>query len=183
MRIHPKLEKCPQCKWPLHYTQTYGSEILKGSPVRVCPYCNATFFDPDYKEWGLILFADKGDTFSIWEIIGLLMTHAALIFDFCSPAQYNFSIKALLAVGGTFIIAVLLDCSLFRAIKNRIHSEEYHQKQIDYIEGRGKKRPTELVESMERLSNKEYLDSLKEHGIEVPDYFYERLYNMHGKIE
>ena len=177
------LEKCPHCKKIIKLNSIRSFNFLKGSPIRTCPRCKETYVYPEYKEWGLVLFADKGDKFGILETIGLLMFHAALIFYLRSPAQYGYSPKQLLAVGIICILALASDYLLVQTIKNRIHREEYHQKQIDYMEGRTKERPLELVESMERLSNKEYLDALKEHRIDVPDYFYERLNCQQGGTE
>ena len=177
------LEKCPHCKKIIKLNSIRIFNFLKGSPIRTCPRCKGTYDYPEYKEWGLVLFADKGEKFGIVEVFGLLLSHVVFVSYLRSAIQHGYSSETLWTLGISGSIALLVDYLLVQTIKNRIHREEYHQKQIDYMEGRTKERPPELVESMERLSNKEYLDARKKHRIDVPDYFYERLYNMHGKIE
>ena len=73
------------------------------------------------------------------------------------------------------IIALIIDVGIVRIIINRVKAANYHKKMIDYIEGRGKERSEELIKSLDRLSNKGYLDALKKHGVEIPEYFYDRL--------
>ena len=72
-------------------------------------------------------------------------------------------------------LAALCDVGFARLIKNRRNSDEFFKKQLDLIEGKGGYKDEELARSMSRLSNREYLDALKSCGVDVPDYFYERL--------
>ena len=73
------------------------------------------------------------------------------------------------------VLALISDIGLIRFIYHRAKPDKYHQKQLDIIEGRAGERDSELVASMERLNNSNYLDNLKAHGVDVPAYFYERL--------
>ena len=178
MVYHNRTVTCPHCKQVADRTRTVNSEILKGSPFRVCPHCKATYFDPEYKEMGLVLFEETGYEINPWSLFWFFPFNGMTIFVLYSLFKYNLfsDISYLLLPLGMFgIPAVLIDYGMIRIIKNRIHSDEFHQSQIDYIEGRTKERTASLVASMNRLSNKGYLDALKSHGVNVPDYFYERL--------
>ena len=60
-------------------------------------------------------------------------------------------------------------------IRSALNAEEVHRKVVDMIEGRRGKQTPELVESVARLSSREYLDTLRGCGVYVPEYFYQRL--------
>lgn len=166
--------KCPHCNKVAEKTKTPAHKVFEGSPFRVCPHCRATYFDSEYKEPGLLHFADKGGDFNFIGILSALTFTPLSIF-----LLYNFSLNTDtdLLFAGIFIgiFAIIGDFGLIRAIWNRIHAEAYHQKQIEFIEGRTMTRPDKLIHSMERLSNISYLNALKAYGVDVPDYFFQRL--------
>ena len=56
-----------------------------------------------------------------------------------------------------------------------IDQDKYHREQLDLLEGRAGEQSSELKESLERLSDRKYLDALRARGVHVPDYFYQRL--------
>ena len=182
MVYHHRTVKCPHCGKVADRTRTVDSELLKGSPFRVCPHCSTTYFDSEYKEMGLVLFEEKGGKLTFVGLVWILLSHSLVIYSLYSIIVEKLSGMFLpLVVFG--IIALLYDIGLIKMIKNRAHSAEFHQGQIDYIEGRTKERTAALIESMERLSNKDYLDALRSHGVDVPDYFYERLQSSTERIE
>ena len=175
MVYHHRKVNCPNCGKIADRTTTTDSELLKGSPFRVCPSCGQTYFDSEYKEMGLVLFEEKGGKIGVssilWTIISNAMVVVFLYFGFCEHNIRNYILP--LVVFG--ILALLFDYGIIRTIKNHASPEKFHQSQIDYIEGRSKERSASVVESMNRLSNKNYLDALLQHGINIPDYFYERI--------
>ena len=126
---------------------------------------------------GLVLFEEKGGELNFWGFIWTLISNTLAIVLLYSGLKEGFSDAALFSFGIFALMAAAFDVGIVRMIKNRMNSAEFHQKQIDYIEGRTKERTPSLVESMNRLSSKEYLDALRSYGVEVPDYFYERLQN------
>lgn len=74
------------------------------------------------------------------------------------------------------ILAAIFDYLVVRSIlNNTIRKKQFHQKRIDLIEGKAGEMSDELKASMNRLSNKTYLDALRAHGVTVPNYFYQRL--------
>ncbi len=64
---------------------------------------------------------------------------------------------------------------MIKRIKKRMNTEVYHEEIVDLLEGRSAKLPEKYAESMERLSDRGYLDALRSHGVDVPEYFYQRL--------
>ena len=175
MVYHHRKVKCPSCGKTADRTRTVDSEILKGSPFRVCPNCKKTYFDPEYKEMGIVLYEEKGGELNFWGLIWAILSTVLAVYFLCGVIKEGTGGGLLLPLGVFGLVAILFDVRIIKMIKNRSNSEEFHRKQIDYIEGRTKERTQSLVESMNRLSNKAYLDALRIHGVNVPDYFYERL--------
>ena len=175
MVYHYRTVKCPRCGKTIGRTITTNSEILKGSPFRVCPKCKKTYFDSEYKEMGLVYFEDKGGKISFWGALCALIVNVAAIFILCSGIFGGGSVEWLLLLCLIGFIAIITDVGIVNIINNHKNFEAYHQKQVDYIEGRTKEQAQSVVESMNRLSNKAYLDALRIHGVNVPEYFYERL--------
>lgn len=175
MVYHHRSVTCPHCGMIAERTRTVDSEILKGSPFRICSQCNETYFDPEYKEIGLVYFEEKGYELSITSILTVLFLHLVFFITLCSSIKDGVVPAMLLAVGLFGILSIICDIGLVRKYKAFKNPKDFHLKQVDYIEGRSTQRSAALIESMKRLSNRNYLDALKSHGIEVPDYFYQRL--------
>lgn len=175
MVYHHRTVKCPFCNKITERTTT-TSQVLIGSPFRTCQNCGAAYFDSGYKEPGLLIFESKaGDVFPMGAIAAAVFTFAAVFLIYQIAIGGNDGSGILFAAIFMAIFAVICDAGVFVAIRETIHSDKYHQKQIDQIEGKNGEMPNDLKKSMLRLSNKEYLDALKAHGVSVPDYFYQRL--------
>lgn len=177
MVYHYRTVKCPNCGCVADKTRTVDSQELKGSPFRVCRHCNEVYFDPDYKEAAISIYNDKGGSPNIWSFIWVVLSNVFAVFFLVQGAKEGFRdlgagwIAILVFLG----LAILFDVGFYRVIRNRIHANEYHQKSLDTLEGRTGELTGELAASMERMSNKAYLDALVAHGVVVPSYFYERL--------
>lgn len=174
MIYHHRTVRCPSCnKIAEMTTTTHG---LTGSPFRTCQNCGVTYFDSGYKEPGLLIFESKaGDGFPMGAITAAAFTFAAVFLIYQMVIEGAGGSGILFAAIFMAIFAVIFDAGVFVSVKEIIHSDKYHQKQIDRIEGKNGEMPDDLKESMLRLSNREYLDALKAHGVSVPDYFYQRL--------
>ncbi len=179
MIYHYRTVKCPKCGEVADRTRTVDSQELRGTPFRVCCHCGTVYFDPDYKEEAISVFKDKGGDTSITSYLWLIISNVSAVYLLVEAAKLSFRdlggmwIAILVALG----LAVMFDVGFFRVIRNRIRAKEYHQKSIDVLEGRSGEQTGELAASMERMSNKAYLDALRAHGVAVPEYFYERLTN------
>ena len=168
MEYHYRTVYCPHCNEVADKTKTVNSDWKLGSPLRNCPYCGKKYFDSFYREEGIERFKDNGVHINAWSVIWLVVSLLFVIGFLCSSD----------ATAGAIIpgvIFVIFAIGFIRAISNLFHPQEYHQKQVELIEGRGDTMDADLAESMRRLSKREYLDELKQHGIDVPQYFYERL--------
>lgn len=169
--------KCPKCGKRSDTNVFYIKDELYGTPFRQCPKCKASYFDPAYRELGIAIYEDKGTNFRFGTIVWTILFNICAVFclyELTKTSQDEFII-GILCVALFSVIAVLLDIRLIISIKNYNQKDRYHQKQIDYLEGRGKKLSGEELESIERLSHLDYLSALKAYGVNVPDYFYERL--------
>ncbi len=178
MVYHNRTVRCPNCNKVVERTTTRDEEVLYGSPFRKCSYCGTAYFDPDYQEKAITYFQDKGGELSFWSIVWLLISNAAAIsLPIIASKEGGMEGGMWLAFFAFLVLAIIGDVGLVRLIYNRVNAEKFHQKQIEYIEGRTGERDNELEASMRRLSDKHYLDALKAHEVDVPDYFYERLQN------
>ncbi len=177
MVYHHRRVTCPNCGRIADRTRTVDSQELKGSPFRVCPHCDEVYFDPAYHEVAISIFKDRGGEINFWAFAWVLISNGLVVFFLYNGIKEG-SMDGLWLPFLVFLgLALLFDFGLIRLIRNRRHANEYHQKSLDILEGRTRERTGELAASMERMSNKAYLDALKAHGVSVPDYFYERLRN------
>jgi len=179
MVYHYRTVICPNCGKLIEKTRTVDSQFLQGSPFRTCPYCNQTYFDKEYKEMGIELFTDKGGTIKLSTIGVFLVSNGALIvfvylaiIDAIAQGFHPFFLIPIVMFG---TLSLIVDIGIIDTIYCRVHIKEHNQRKIDYIEGRGRERTSEVIESMNRLSNKDYLDALVRHGVYVPEYFFNRL--------
>ncbi len=173
MVYHHRNVTCPNCGKIAERTRTVDSELLIGSPFRVCPHCGKSYYDSEYNEEGLVIFDNPTGEINIWAIVWLLISNIFLVVCIVNKIWEGFAVA--------LILALIFDYLLIRLIWKKTHPEQTMQKTIDYLEGRGKERSASLVASMERLSNRMYLDALKSHGVNVPEYFYCRINEQEDK--
>ena len=174
MLHHVRMVYCPKCKGVADHANPNRSFKLYGSPFRVCRKCGATYFDPGYHEEGIDAFNNDGVLINnVERAIALLVFNGAAAEYFTRGWIKNSGMWLPFVI--LAVLALLLDYALIKSILNKINAEAYHQKWIDRLEGRYGEMPDELAESMERLSDRKYLDALRSHGVDVPEYFYKRL--------
>ena len=168
MEYHYRTVRCPNCNEVADRTKTVDKDWKFGTPLRSCPYCGRKYFDSFYKEEGIERFQDNGVHINAWSVIWLIVS-LLFVIGFLSSSDAK--------VGAIIfgVIFVIFAIGFLRTIKALFHPKEYHQKQVDLIEGRGETMSAELAESMRRLSKKEYLDELAHNGVIVPQYFYDRI--------
>ena len=171
---HSAVVKCPNCRHRVERVNLQAGNL--GSPLSRCPYCQEIVYNPYVKEPALVIYEDKGGDPNIWSVLNTILFNTLFIVllkpilqagRLTAPAWV-----ALILCGG---LALLFDVGWVRLFKVRRHLEEYHQKQMDRLEGRAGEQSEELRESLRRLSQKKYLDELEKYGVEVPEYFYHRI--------
>jgi len=179
MVYHHHTFRCPKCNQITERVTTVDSELLYGSPFRICPHCQYTYFNPEYKEKALVLVESKGGELTFSGFLWFVISNAGLLFfiynTIALSKKEGFDSLMLLPIGLFAILSFLFDYGLIRMIRNHKHKAEFTKNQIDYIEGRTRERTPEVIESMERLSDRNYLDALKSRGISIHNYFYDRL--------
>ena len=178
MLTYHRTVTCPRCEMIAERTSRLSDELY-GSPYRVCPCCGKTYFDPEYQEDAIAIYKSKGGKLTAGGFLWVLLSNGIV-------AWYIFGgirTKTLITNSLFFVmlgIALLFDIGLIRIIRSRLKADAYHQDQIDYLEGVGGAIPEQLAESMERVSDRKYLDALRSHGVDVPEYFYKRLGSEEG---
>lgn len=170
--------KCPNCGKTADRNVRKEYQDLSGSPFRVCVNCKKVYFDGAYQEPALLKFKDDGTEINTWAGLGGIIFSVLtiwLLYEFIKNRGEDIGTTGYFVFGMFAILAIVFDSGIVKAIFHRIHPNEYHMAQIEYLEGRKGKVTQDDKASMERLSNKTYLDALKAHGIDIPEYFYQRL--------
>ena len=164
---------CPKCDMRTDIRITEETDILHdGSPYRVCGTCGATYFDPDYHEYAIDYYNSIGGEIGIAGFLWIIITNGILAYMIFT------SLKTKTIVWGLFLfwsgLTLLSDVGVIRLVRNIMKADEFHQEQIDRLEGRSGAISDELAASLERVSDRRYLDALRSHGVDVPEYFYKR---------
>ena len=172
---------CPKCGMRTDIRITENPDILHdGSPYRACGTCGATYYDPDYHEYAIDYFDSKGGKIDVARFLWIVLLNGVLVF------MVWYSLKTKTIVWGAFLfwlgLTLLSDVGVIRLVRNRIKADEFHQEQIDRLEGRSGAVSDELAASLERMSDRAYLDALKARGVDVPVYFYKRVGSRQGSF-
>ena len=168
----------PQCAFCCDGTRptdpTDSPEL--GSPRRQCPRCGKTYFDNQYAEPALYLYSTKPvkPKFLLW-LLGSVF-FAVVLFIYTVVMQgYRENLLSAIILAAALIIYLT---RLIRALHARLHwddfTEKFHQENIMCLQGI-RKPPIPLDQSLDRLSQEEYLYYLLSHGTEVPEYFFHRI--------
>ena len=153
MAIHTR-KYCPHCR---HVYQSYssGSKHLvvgQGCPIITCPRCGKVFFDKGIKEPA---FYKKKEKISVFDMIMTPMFPfgaSGIFFSILALAYQSFKPMFVAIPAFAFYAYILFIC-----IKNRKEMEVELSKKYE--------------DSVARLSNKEYVIALINHGYRVPKSF------------
>ena len=171
--FYHRVVDCPYCDMYADRKMLLNNWPPFGSPYRTCPKCGKVYFDSGYQEDAIVRFTDTGGEITPGGlIVSLFFTGGLILYVIECISTKTIFWPGFLAV---LIISLVYDIGLIRAIWNRIRAKKYHQKMIDTLEGRRGELDSYLAESMKRMSDRGYLDALRARGVDVPEYFYQRL--------
>ena len=180
MLHHYRSVRCPKCDLEADRSSTDSSFILYGSPYRVCRKCGAAYFDPGYHELAIDAYNDNGVLIDFGGLFCALLTNGVAVLFLIERLKGNSN--TWLPLICAFGFALVFDYRAVISIRNLIKAKEYHQEQIDGLEGRYGEMSDDLAESMERMSDRKYLDALRFRGVDVPEYFYKRISSREGSF-
>lgn len=185
---HYRRVKCPHCGKDLEFNHTIDTKDLSGSPLRKCPYCGVTYFDGAYKEPAITQFTELSkDTPMPFRAAFLTLIFGGSLYSvmFMSSENWSSSILGIIIFSIFAILTVICAFTflihLLKFIRRLRFPEQYMSaaktKAINCLEGREGQISDELASSLARMENPLYLSALKKNGVDVPQYFYDRLEN------
>ena len=150
--------KCPHCGKSIAITYMLN-EWKYGSPIKVCKKCNQEYIDKRYHEMAIDGFSPE--TFDIkgtlsFLIFGVMSTIASILitaFSLWLDSSYYPMVIATGIMGILIVIGMI--CNLI-SIKTGIKQRRIEKK---------------MLQSVERLQNKEYAHKLASLGYSVPERF------------
>lgn len=155
---------CPHCGNRAEHTNQTTKHLL-GSPFRRCVSCGEVYFDKKYEEPAIAIYNGSGrfEGTIARLIVGLILT-GVLISSIFSPDSFG-DMPA-----GILIVLLLLGPGLL------IHSISFlyrssQKRVVDNLENHPEKLPEETQRSLERLSDQDYIDTLRSFDYEVPTFF------------
>ena len=166
--------RCPHCRAAIERPALPDGETLPGSPLRACPDCGRLYYDEGYQEPALKAYAAAKGNFSYIKILYAVIPTLGTLFYLSAFVQGTN------AVGGTIAavfgaIAVFFDVLLILEIVKAVRHKRLLDALTARLEGRAGTPTEEERASMERLSSKDYLDTLDKCGDDVADWFYTRI--------
>ena len=164
MDYYNRIESCPNCKKDFSLAKLKNVKEVLGSPFQVCPYCNSPYFDPAYKE-PAIAYYNKNRRISFGAKYCFAI--AAAITIITAITGYICSLPFCYLSAGIALVITLILSLLLKFAKNDLRERE------TYLNGTAV--TPEIKESLVRLADRDYLDKLEKHKIEVPEFFYQRI--------
>lgn len=144
-------KSCPHCKYK-YSIMTPKNHKIYGCPIITCERCGKQYFDKDYEEPGIYIeganYPNKG---GFWECISIIIGIIFIAFDYygSSISPVGYILGALFVIGSLYI---LYD-------KRKNYQKDLLNAKIAY------------QESLNRLSNKEYVVFLQNNGVRIPNKF------------
>ncbi len=166
--------RCPHCGASIERDCPPKGKTMSGSPLRKCPNCGRIYFDNAYSEAALTAFEKAEINFPWIKILyALVPTTGALVYlrQYLSAPTTG----ALVPLIAFSVIAVFFDVMLVFELVKAVRKSKVKKAFLDRLEGCAGEAEPELRESMERLSKKDYLDTLVKCNEYVPTYFYKRI--------
>ena len=174
--------KCPYCNYTSDVNYTTNRKYMTGTPFRKCPKCGNVYFDSYYKEPAILVYEDSGKPQPFLSfIIAAAISTPAIVLIYVILISGTFPWWQPIIALVLFIMAIVFDVNfilnLIHTFQGKKYLSKYHQRQVDYLDGKRGSRSTEVEQSLQRLSKLEYLLRLQSSGVKVPEYFFNLLNN------
>ena len=160
---------CPLCGGTAERTNETTKHLF-GSPFRTCVSCGKVYFDNKYEEPAIAIYKGSGrfETPTILRIIvGLFLTGVLIHNYFVEPILGD------IPIWGLLFLVLLGPAMAIHTIFFLINTTQ--SKIIDKIENHPEKLTEEAQQSLERLSDQQYIDLLRSYDYDVPSFFDERI--------
>ena len=152
--------KCPYCNnWTDKSFKT--SDIYLGSPVRSCEHCHRYFIDPGREENAIVYYSGKYRFKGWFTLTFFVILCACMGIGFLKDNSYGGLIPLAIAI----LITVLYVINIIKTAPQKRY--ENLKRKENLIK--------DVADSLERLSNPDYLAILLNHNIDVPEWFFERI--------
>ena len=163
MAYYYRKVKCPYCnRWTDHFSSGSDVSLYSGSIVRTCRHCNKNFVDKSREEQALTYY--KG-TYRLRYVL------APLFFAVASTIPFIVLFGADGFVLPTAIFGILSAIFMYLFVKAIYEtSPKYRKAALEE-----KKVSQTVLNSLDRLSDPDYLDLHVINGLQVPDWFYTRI--------
>ena len=170
-------ERCSYCHDGTERENPAGQREL-GCPQRRCPECGQTYFDAAYEEDALYTYHQK----PVMPRLIQPLVRAALII------VLNIMLIAKMFQGFTVPLVIVLSWGLGTTaalVRSwvQLHPWLFHKRYLRKHEENKRAildgwiyKSDEISRSIQRMSSEEYLYYLISHGVDVPDFFFERIH-------
>lgn len=171
-------ERCSYCHDGTERENPVGQHEI-GQPRRTCPKCGRTYFDTAYEEDALYAYHLKPTMPDfIHPLLYFLIIPLPMdVLVICKMLQGATVPPALLFPLG--LVTIFVVSKLCRVLYPWLFRERYYRKyeesKIPIFNGT-KYISDEFSASLQRMSSEEYLYYLISHGVDVPDFFFERIH-------
>ncbi|PXX75302.1 Rcat domain-containing protein [Dielma fastidiosa] len=147
-------KRCPYCKYK-YLVRIPKNQKIYGCPVITCKSCGQQFFDKDYIEPGLrIVGANYPDKTFSWNWTLFIFDGLFVAYDYNMPYLHPLE----------YLIGSILIILTIHSVINTLDQRNTYKINLA-------KAKTDYQESLNRLSNKEYLLLLQKNGVEIPNKF------------
>lgn len=165
--------RCPQCHC-VEGRYSSDDDFLFGTPRRQCPQCKHIYFDGFFLEKALNynLFNNECIAPRLWAGLTLVSVCVDLLFFIYRQPPYPL-LTLLIVCALSLTCIVMLSLSLYRWKRHYSGSafspDELERRMLSFPDN------YDIVESARRMADPDYLFFLMENGVDVPEYFFQRL--------
>ena len=169
--------RCPHCNALIDYTNTTRKQLV-GNPLRICGKCHQPYYDFAYLEDALAYYdSQQPAPGKLWLTFAVFASSVLLVI-FAIVYSASIGSKTIFAIFA--IVLSLISILLFRSAliaTNKLHNYEAFLQELNKrMENfKSDNNNPNLKESMLRMSNPAYIDLLADNGIDIPDYFLDRI--------
>ena len=179
MTHYSRKVKCPYCNTWIDKQSTWNPQ---GSPFRICPRCRREYFDKDYQENAIWFLTREQSAFFV-DICAafMLLVTIGVLYAFYDEKSLSLSV-IVIEVALVAITVVLTRYAIKQTIRfSKNNKNDLYMERIAYLKLPSSEQQHDIADSLNRLSNRQYLDRLTSCGVEIPDFFFDRIGYYEGK--